>query len=1086
MVLSAQQLYASADNIRFELIDVDDGLSQQTVKAIFQDSRGLMWFGTQEGLNKYDGVDFEIYTPQVNDPASISSPWINSITEDNEGNLWVATDNGVNVLDRNTNKFTRLTLGEDSSSASGKIARVVFKDSLGHIWVATTKGINKYIAKEKRFKPYTFINADGQTIDIFAMAEDLSGALWLGSDSHGLLRFDPQREKMTVIKSSLQSLDSDKKSGIRSLFIDTEQVLWIGTNGSGLHRLDLTQSKPKRMEDAVVLVDSFENKGLSVIAQDDKKTLWVGSERGLFYRKLGSEKFIPYLKGSLSGKALSEQEILALYSDRSGVFWVGSFNGLNKWNTRTTQFDHLYAGHGGEFSLSANNITTIARGFGKLYIGTTEGVNQIDLKTGETRVLPVSKDGEYGLSGPKVMSIAVVSEEEIWFAQRSTGATKYNPKTEQYKHYKYDPEDPTTIGQTGIPSAIVTQEGEVWFGAFRGGLSRYNRDTDDFTRFKHDDTDISTLSSDAVFSVHQSATGTIWVGTWKSGLNIFVPETETAFRIPNNIDDPNRVGNAPILVIMDDQDGNIWLGTQGAGIKILTAENLDRGRFIFEKLQVNDGLPSNVIYGLIEDDDGFIWGSTNRGLVKIDRNTREITTFNVDQGIQANEFNSGSYFRDDEYLYFGGANGVTRFRPQDIQPNLLPPPIELTNFQRLNQVSTIAEATNQNGVIEISYTDYLIGLEFAALDYSSPSSNKYKYMLEGFDKDWVEVRDVRRATYTNLPSGEYNFKVIASNSDGVWNTEGKSITLLVHPAPWLSWWAYVMYVSVALIIAWFVAMHFKRKAKLNLDYQIKLEEEVNERTAELSEVNQQLLHASITDQLTGLHNRRYLSDAIVDRLEDITRRFADKLIVDEIGADNGPRLMALMFDLDGFKPVNDNYGHEAGDQVIVQVAQILQRECRADDIVIRWGGDEYMVVAEVDHVSQASELAERIRTAIADHGFDVGLPNRFHLSSSLGFALYPFSHYAPHSISWDQVHLLADQALYKSKDAGRNTWTGIVQQAKELPFSTLNSLVPNLEECIAKNDVRVLQRTRREEPSIAPSRASTRATDLPKTAPIED
>jgi diguanylate cyclase (GGDEF)-like protein len=846
---------------------------------------------------------------------------------------------------------------------------------------------------------------------------------------------------------------------LRSLYIDHEQVLWIGTNGNGLYKIDFKQTKPENIKDSIVKSSVDDTLTILALNQDHQQTLWIGSEEtGLYYRKAGENNFNRLTNASGSGKGISNEEVWSLFADRSGVFWVGTFDGLNKWNTRTTQFDHFFADPLNSNSLTDNSITSIGKHKDKLYIGTTKGVDILVSRTNLFSTVPVQSQDTPGISDTKVMVILPVSDEEVWFGHRTTGATKYNPKTNTYIHYQHDSQNPNSIGHNGIPFMLKASDGTIWIATFEGGLSRYNRDTDDFTNFLHDDADSSTLSSNIIMALHESENGNIWVGTWDAGLNIFVPATGAAFRMQNRTDDPTSIGSNSISIIHEDVDGNVWVGTQGGGLNILTAENIAQGKFVFDKLHLGNGMPSNVIYGLLEDADGYIWGSTNRGLVKINRKTKEIITYTEDQGIQANEFNSGAFFKDGEYLYFGGSNGVTRFKPAEIEPNNVPPQIELTKFQRLNKVNSIAKEKNKEGIIETYYTDYLIGFEFAALDYSSPSNNKYKYKLFGFDTDWVEVRDVRRATYTNLPSGEYSFRVIGSNSDGVWNKEGESITLLVHPAPWFSWWAYAIYFTIALILSRFVFLNFKRKAMSNLKYQVKLEREVNQRTAELSEANEMLLHASITDQLTGLHNRRFLADAMVERLESITKRFAEKLIEDEIDCESGPRLMALMFDLDGFKPVNDNYGHEAGDKVIIQVAQILQRECRRDDIVVRWGGDEYMVVAEVINVNQAQALAEKIRCAIANHGFDVGLSNHIHLSSSLGFALYPFSHYAPHSVSWDQVHLLADQALYKSKDAGRNTWTGIAEQSKELPFSTLNSIVPNLDQAIAQNDVKLLQR----------------------------
>ena len=1053
-LLFSPYVLSSVDNIRFETIDSDSGLSQQTVMSIFQDSKGFIWFGTQEGLNKYDGIKFTIYQPKYNDPDAISSGWINSITEDDEGNLWIGTRNGVNILNTNTNKFTRYNAGEGIDSLNDQVARVVHHQKNGTMWVGTRKGLNQFIESEKRFKHHNFYgSSSNEDINIVAIVEDIAGALWLGSGNQGLMRFDPATETMTVVSKLFMTPSGETEVGIRSLYLDKDQVLWIGTNKNGLFKLDLKKPKADSMNNSIVHVDDFSGNTLTVIAEDNQKSMWVGTVKGLYYRKYNDNQFNSLSVRSNGDSDLANDEIWSLYSDYSGVFWVGAFNGLNKWNTRTTQFDH-FVSDGESQSLSANTITMIGSDDNFVYIGSRKGVDLRNKNNGEYSKLPIENGNNSGLKAQIIMSFAYVDAQEVWFGYLDKGVTKYNPTTNKFKHYEANREQGNALGSPGVTSILRASDNTVWFGTFNGGLSRYNRDTDDFTTFWSDPTDISTISSDKILTLHETSDGNIWAGTWDAGLNVFVPETNSVFRIVHKKDDSQSIGSNRILTILEDSSKNIWIGTEGGGLNMLSALRKEQGSIVFDKLDTENGMPSNVVYGLLEGTDNNIWASTNKGLVKIDKNTKKISIYSVSQGIQGNEFNSGTHHKDSEgYLYFGGNNGVTRFDSKDIQSNPIPPKIDFTGFQRLNKIVNINDALNLNGEVEISHTDYLIGFEFAAFDFAAPKDNKYMYKLEGFDKAWIDVRDSRRATYTNLPSGNYIFRVKAANSDGVWNEEGKSIALVVNPAPWFSWWAYAIYSFLILIAVLYVVRFYQKKAELREQYQIQLQKEVSIRTSELQEANEQLLQASITDQLTGLHNRRYLSEVIEERIEDIKGRFAASILDDKMNATSGPRLMALMFDLDGFKPINDNYGHDAGDKVIIQVASLLKNECRENDIVIRWGGDEYMIVALVDDLSEAKLFAERVRQSISTFAFDVGLSKKFYLSSSLGFALYPFSHYAPHSITWDQVHLLADHALYKSKDAGRNTWTGIVQSEKELPFSVLNSLVPNVDTAIGNGDV---------------------------------
>lgn len=1061
IALVGGEAIASADNIRFERFSASAGLSQQTITSIFQDSRGYMWFGTQEGLNKYDGIKFTVYQPKYNDPHAMSSGWALSISEDNNGDIWIGTRDGVNVLDVNAGKFRSYSVSSGDSSINDMMARVVYKDQQGTMWVGTRKGLNQYISSEKRFKHYSFIGTpENPTVDVVAISEDITGALWLGSTRQGLMRFDTQTETLSNLTNQFPNIATDVQVSVRSLYIDEDQVLWIGTISHGFFKLDLQQPKTDNASSAISFVAEFDDKEIAAVAEDMQRTLWVGTNRGIYYKKFTDERFIFLQNRPNSASNLVDDDIRSLYSDASGVFWVGAFNGLNKWNSRTTQFDHFYENENSSQSLSNNKIGMIGSDTKNIvYIGSRAGVDMLNPDTNEVQSIPIESAGKPGLRADRVMSFAYVNDEEMWFGYSQSGATKYNSINNTYTHYSADRSGQTSLLRQGITSIIHASDGTVWFGTFGGGISRYNRQTDDFTSYVHNPDDISSLSDDKVITLYETKDGNLWVGTWDAGLNIFVPSSGAVFRIKRKENDPGSLGSNKVVSFLEDSDNNIWVGTHGGGLNLLTARNKAMGNITFEKLDSESGMPSNVAYGLLEDNQGYLWCSTNKGLVKIDRHTKEVFVYTVSQGIQGDEFNSGTHYKDPfGYLYFGGNNGVTRFKPENIQANPVAPKIVFTGFQRLNKIEKLADITNEKGEVEVFYQDYLIGFEFAALDYAAPADNEYLYKLEGFDKNWIEVRDSARATYTNLPSGSYEFKVKAANSDGVWNEQGNSITLVVNPPPWLSAWAYTFYCLTALALGCYVSLVLKRKSKQRQLYQAQLEYDVNIRTSELKTANEKLLEASITDQLSGLHNRRYLADVIEGRLESIRHRFAQNILDDVMTAYSGPRLMALMFDLDGFKPVNDNYGHESGDKVIIQVANILSKECSDKDIVVRWGGDEYMVVAEVDDLDHAKTLCEKIRQAIANHAFDVGLANKFHLSSSLGFALYPFNHYAPHSITWDQVHLLADHALYRSKSAGRNTWTGIIQSDKDLPFSKLNSLVPNVDRAIDLEDVLVVTR----------------------------
>ncbi len=1058
-ILLSQYALAINDNIRFESVRIDGELSQQSITAIFQDSKGYMWFGTQEGLNRYDGINFKTYQPEYDDPNSLSSAWIYSITEDNQGNLWVGTNAGVNVFNEKQNRFTRYTVNNTAHAINDNVVRVVHKAHNGSIWLATRNGLNQYFDNKKQFKQYNFSDYKGvNATDVYAVAEDSNGSLWLGTKDHGLLKFDPETGDLSIVAAEFNTPNGLANIGIRSLYFDDEQTLWIGTIEAGLYHVDVTQGSNETVSKAITRAKHFTPNTVISISQDSHNTLWFGTGKGLYYKNKNATEFNSLIYSFNDVGNLANSQISSLYLNSSGVFWVGTIEGLNKWNTRTRQFAHYFKSGAPNRSISANTITMLgSNGKGLVFVGSPNGVDIINSASGVITSLPIKTATQSGLKEKRVVGFSYVSEKELWFGYITGGATQYNPTNNTYVHFGHDINDATSIVNAGVTDILSTKDGAVWFATFGGGVSRYNRKTNNFTNFAHDPSDINTLSSNNVLTLLESNDGSVWVGTWGAGISILTPATGIVTIIQHEENDESGLGSNQIVTMLLDSQDNTWIGTHGAGLRILSAENKDNGTFIFDRLDSKNGMPNNVVYGLLEDDDGDIWASSNKGIVKINQQTRDLTIFTEAQGLQGNEFNSGAYMKDENGdLYFGGVNGVTAFNPRNVVSNPEKPNIEFTNFQRFNHFENIANAINEDGLIEVDYTDYFIGFEFAAMDFASPKNNQYRYKLVDFDKDWIDIRNTPRATYTNLPSGQYKFQVAASNSDGVWNT--KSIGLLVNPAPWLSWWAYTLYSVLAIIISCLIYRAFKRKSQIRQQYQIDLQEEVSIRTAELQKANEQMHIFSITDQLTNLHNRRYLAEVMSVRLDDIVQRFNQATREETMMLQGGPRLIAIMFDLDGFKPINDNYGHDAGDKVIIQVANIIKKECRKEDVVVRWGGDEYIVVAEVDSLDEGCRFAERVRSAIMNHEFDLGLPDKLHLSSSLGFAMYPFYHKAPLAITWDQVHLLADQALYKSKGAGGNTWTGIIQVDRELPVSTVNSLVPNVDEALEQNAIALVER----------------------------
>ena len=380
-------------------------------------------------------------------------------------------------------------------------------------------------------------------------------------------------------------------------------------------------------------------------------------------------------------------------------------------------------------------------------------------------------------------------------------------------------------------------------------------------------------------------------------------------------------------------------------------------------------------------------------------------------------------------LYFGGSNGFNAFRPADLELNTMPPAVVLTSLAVINEPVATQQPFELIDKFRLDYSDYVVTFEMAALDFTAPEQNRYAYQLDGFDENWVEAGDERRITYTNLDGGDYVLKVKAANSDGVWNETGVEIPLSVAHPPWKTWWAFLLYTCVVMLMIFGFLRHHAQKLARESEYSRRLEREVHARTKQLNSrnsdlkvANAKLLEASTTDVLTGLRNRRYLFEQIGKDVDLVLRHYRDGTETMRPGGNND--LLFLMVDLDNFKPVNDNCGHEAGDQLLLQVRDVLLDACRTSDDVIRWGGDEFLIVARETNRKYAATLAERIRESLSQRVFPVGDGQVARITTSIGYASYPFLKDRPELMDWEEVLGIADAAMYEAKQK-RNSWVGI-------------------------------------------------------------
>ena len=733
-------------------------------------------------------------------------------------------------------------------------------------------------------------------------------------------------------------------------------------------------------------------------------------------------------------ESLVNDRVNAMFQDASGVLWLATFGGVSRWNYFSDTFTSYQVERG---LLADNRVTSLAQDDSGVYwIGTYGGgLTRLDLAEGDAQHYRKNSDDPASLPDDRVMAVYVDRNNRIWVGTRSRGLAVLQ-EDGTFRRYRHDRNDPASLSSNAVTSLIEDADGGIWVGTFGGGLN-YLADPQQgsFERFAYHADDVRTLSSNRVLTLHLDADNQLWVGTEAGGLNRFDPQRRTFARfgilsgLPDGAQEAGTAWN-----IQETSDGSFWISTMGQGLLRWPAEARLQSLPHFERFGKAEGL-SSTIYGTLAGDMGEIWASSSAGLFRFDPVSRQVTLFDAHNGLHSADFTQGAQLRSRSgRLLFGGNQGLIGFLPGDIPRNERPPQLYVTARSR---ESVLARAVGDGRVpqVELRYLDPFVAFDFVALDFVSPDQNQYRYRLTGFDDAWISVQRFRQALYTNLPPGAYTFELQAANNDGVWNDTSARIEVLVTPPPWQQWWAYLSYAFIACVVM-IAVWRVQHRARLRdqaqremLKHEVAVRtQELESRNDELQALNARLADASLTDSLTGLRNRRYVDQFIEQEFAMVRRRLAE-------GADSGPLagmrdssrlLFFMMIDLDEFKAINDTYGHHAGDLVLLQVKEILLECCRESDAVVRWGGDEFMIIGHASRFGAVKVLAERIRDALSGHHYDVGHEGAHgRISGSVGVAPFPVARHLIDEVSWEQVCAMADKAAYLAKSNGRNAWVSL-------------------------------------------------------------
>ena len=849
--------FAPGSVVRFEHLSIEDGLSQNAGLEIFQDSRGYLWIGTQDGLNRYDGFAFKIYKHDPDDPTSISHNSILKIAEAEDGALWVGTwGGGLNHYDPLTEQFTNFQHDpEDPTSLSGDTITALKMDSKGSLWVGTLNGLDRYDPTTSSFQHFGNDPGNPDSLSSNAISvifEDSNRQLWIGTgangaDGSGLNRFDPSTGKADRYQQADSDPESLSSNNIAAIYESGDGTFWIATGGFSLPGGGLNQFDPRTGKAKHFVYDpndphSIGGNGLMSLWGDASGTLWIGSWANGLNRMELSEPghFTRYQNDPFFADSLSGDEVWSLFKDRSGILWVGtSHSGINKLPANSGQFSLYRNNPSDPASLGINATGAFAEDAqGNIWVATWgAGLDRLNPISGRFTHFRHDPQNPDSLSDDLLMDVYVDEYNTVWAGTLGNGLNRLNPGTSQVFHYNHDPENPDSIVDDNIAAIISDKNGGLWIGTF-GGLSHYDGNTDRFTSYSNNHDNPASLSQNMVVSLHIDSNNQLWAGTWGGGLN------QLDLNNPDNLDprlaifthyrndpaDSSSLSEDSVWAILETVDGSLWLGTQ------LGLNRLDPLRKKFEHFTEKQGLPNNVVLGILEDENTDLWLTTNNGLARFDPESGGVTAYDASDGLQSNEFNSNAYYRArNGTIYIGGINGFNSFQPDEIQPNLVAPQVALTKFAVYNV--PMAVGSTGHDPIRLNYDQDFISFEFAAFDYQAPQKNQYVYILEGFDQDWIQAGNRRYASYTNLAGGEYIFRVKASNSDGVWNETGIAVPIIITPPFWQAWWFNGLLI---LGLATLIAGGYRWRLNSVREQTLRLEMEVAERTTELRETNELL------------------------------------------------------------------------------------------------------------------------------------------------------------------------------------------------------------------------------------------------------
>jgi signal transduction histidine kinase/ligand-binding sensor domain-containing protein/CheY-like chemotaxis protein/HPt (histidine-containing phosphotransfer) domain-containing protein len=824
-----------------------EGLPQGTVKATLQDSQGFVWIGTEDGLVRFDGHEMHRYAYSRTVKDSLPGNFVNALAEDTKGDLWIAIKGaGLARWHRRTDTFTAYRHDPaNGNSLSSDAVRTVLVDTNGRVWVGTfDAGIDILEPGSGAIRHLRHDPARANSLvddQIQTLKQDRGGGIWVGTHS-GLDHLRLDGANFAHYLGVVQHQDALSGKQISEVFDDGSDSIWIGTFESGLYQIDRTGRVIGAFRHDAAQSSSLSSNDIRAILADHAGHLWVGTADGLDLLSRAKNGFIHFRHDKADVTSLSDSFVMSLYQDGTGLVWIGTREGgVNRWNPRSWELGGVRpAWLDGKYVTSFADATN-----NRLWIGSQGGgLTQLDAATGDTIGIDTIVHRQNALGDRRVMSLHQDQHGTLWIGTMASGLKKLTPDG-QISSIAVRAGEAHSLSAAGVMTIFEAQNGQLWIGTHGGGANVLDPATGLIRQLPFGAQIPGAISSENVTSFAEDRQGNIWIGTDGGGLNL-AHQDGTVFKVFNH--DPNdatSLSASSVFSLATDSGGTIWVATDGGGLDRVVGSSATPASIRFRNISHNEGLSSDTVYGVLADPAGRLWLSGNAGLMRYDPATHAIKTYHREDGLQGEEFNFGAYYRtQDGRLCFGGPGGFNIFDPSQLSERSNAPRLALTRLEILGAPVVSATPYWLMHRIVLDYHANIVSFDFAALDFTSVNRTRLAYRIADLTDHWIDLGTQHRVTLTNLDPGDHLLEVRAANADSIWSATPLRLAIHKNPAPWRSVWAYVAY-SIAILGLIALGLRAqRRKLKLALAAQLRLESEVALRTQELRDTNRQLLEAS--------------------------------------------------------------------------------------------------------------------------------------------------------------------------------------------------------------------------------------------------